>query len=213
VWLREQSSDYYTFHEVIVKRVYGCVCDAVESANCIVDLGANIGLTTVFFAGRYPSARIFAVEPDSRNFAMLRRNTLGLETTGRLRPWRAALWESDAVINIGSVPGGCQFNAIRVGVATCESAGVVQGMTMKTIKDVAQFQNIDILKVDVEGAEVGMFRGELDWLGRTRVLAIEFHGDSRRESNFDAVMREHGFEVSEAPAHTTVAINQAWPPR
>lgn len=45
----------------------------------IIDAGANIGARAVFFAMVYPDARIIAIEPEARNFALLRANTEGLD--------------------------------------------------------------------------------------------------------------------------------------
>ena len=76
---------------------------------------------------------------------------------------------------------------------------------MESLMNEANLDGIDLLKVDVEGAEVEMFRGDATWLSRIGCLAIEFHGDSRRESRFDEHLRRYGFRVLEDGPHTTVA--------
>jgi len=48
--------------------------------------GANIGLTSVYFANRYPDARIFAIEPESENFRLLRLNSARYKTLSRFGP-------------------------------------------------------------------------------------------------------------------------------
>jgi FkbM family methyltransferase len=45
-----------------------------EEVRIVFDCGANIGITSDFFAAQYPNARIFSIEPDPRNFALLKRN-------------------------------------------------------------------------------------------------------------------------------------------
>ena len=60
------------------------------SASTIVDLGANIGLATLYFAARYPQASILAVEPAAENFNVLLRKTQSLGL--RVHRYQAAVW-------------------------------------------------------------------------------------------------------------------------
>ena len=66
-----------------------------ESPRVIVDAGAYTGLSTAFFAMRYPAAKIIAIEPDQANFELLLRNTAAF---ANVQAVRAALWvESGSV--------------------------------------------------------------------------------------------------------------------
>ena len=58
----------------------------------VVDAGANIGLSTVFFANKFPQAKIVAIEPEPSNFAMLRDNVAPYPN---VTPVQAALWKED----------------------------------------------------------------------------------------------------------------------
>jgi hypothetical protein len=82
----------------------------------------------------------------------------------------------------------------------------VQGFTMEEILASSAFQQVDLLKVDIEGAEVELFRNDLGWLDRVGAIAIEFHGRSRDESGFDQMLTEHGFKVCAEDSHTVLAI-------
>ena len=67
-----------------------------ESPQVIVDAGAYTGLSTAFFALRYPAAKIIAIEPDEANFELLLRNTAAF---ANVQAVRAALWvESGSVV-------------------------------------------------------------------------------------------------------------------
>jgi hypothetical protein len=59
--------------------------------------------------------------------------------------------------------------------------------------------------VDIEGAEVELFKGNLDWLLKVRAIAIEFHRDSRNVSAFDRIMADYGFSILVDGAHTVLA--------
>jgi hypothetical protein len=76
---------------------------------------------------------------------------------------------------------------------------------MASLFRAGQFEQADLVKVDIEGAEVGLFQ-ESGWLERTRAIAIEFHGDSRRQTGFDDKVRQHGLRIVDETEHTVLAI-------
>ena len=63
----------------------------------LVDAGANIGLASLYFANRFPSANIIAIEPEQSNFDLLRKNVAPYET---ITPIRAALWHENGIIKL-----------------------------------------------------------------------------------------------------------------
>jgi FkbM family methyltransferase len=221
IWLRELGSDSTTFLEVVVLQVYGVITERLKTCEYVIDLGANIGLASRYFACTYPQCRIFAVEPDASNFAQLTRNLRPLLRSGRCVLERAAVWESNSILAVAPAPGGDGFDAIRV--SRTESLGTEQsatrtkqcvtGISMNEVLARSGFPYADLLKVDIEGAEVELFRGDLTWLGRTNAIAIEFHQDSRRESRFDSIMEEHGFDIDDSHRHTVLAIRQSMAPK
>jgi hypothetical protein len=77
VSLRVGTSDVATFIQVLVNREFESP-NLPVTANAIVDLGANIGLATVFFGIKYPGARILAVEPEDNNYAITVANVSAL---------------------------------------------------------------------------------------------------------------------------------------
>ncbi len=71
--VRPKTSDFSTFRQIFMDHEYDF--KLLDVPNIIVDAGANIGLASLFFAQRFPSAKIFALEPDHSNFEMLMKNT------------------------------------------------------------------------------------------------------------------------------------------
>ena len=95
VHLRLRTSDIAVFLEALVDSQYQWeypVCPRT-----IVDVGANIGLSTILYANKYPKARILAVEPEPSNFEMLKKNT---EPYSNITAVRAALWKEDCDLQI-----------------------------------------------------------------------------------------------------------------
>lgn len=212
VWLREGSTDFATFDELLITRVYDRLLSNVASAEYIVDLGANIGLATRIFATRFPRAKVASVEADGANFGILKRNVAQLEAEGRSIPFHRAIWGENVSLAVVRSAVNVESNSrISVGQNPAEGDQSVQGITMDEVLAIAKFPRIDILKIDVEGAEVELFKGDLGWLDRTQKIAIEFHGDSRERSGFDRAMSERGFEIDDDDPHTVIATRRQNP--
>lgn len=210
--MRPVSNDIYTFNEVFAEEVYGLIRRRLPDVRTVIDLGANIGLSSIYFLAHYPAARVLAVEPDPQNFALLTENLASYVNQKRATVVQGALWASDGPVvferpsapghvNQGAVVGSGEGNA-------SERHFVVPGWTMPTLLTQAGFDRVDLLKVDIEGGEEHLFKGDASWLDRVGCLAIEFHDDTRQKSRFDDRMREFGFTVEDANAHTVVAVRQ-----
>jgi FkbM family methyltransferase len=208
VWVRHGTSDLRTLAEVVFARVYRPVVEAVPGCEYVLDLGANVGLASRFFAAAYPTCRLLAVEPDERNLALYRRN-MGCVPAARWEVLRAAVWRADEPVALGLPPDGpdygAGFDSIRVGPDHGSGGPTVPGLTPATLIERSGFPRVDLLKMDVEGAEAELFRGDTGWLDRVRAVAVEFHGDSRERSGFDAAVTDRGFAVRTLNEHTTLA--------
>ncbi len=140
-------------------------------------LGANIGLATVFFGIRYPEARILAVEPEEANFAALASNTAALGD--RVKKYHAAVWVKDGVANLHTEdPGGISLGAwgVQVSDNLARAGKTTPCYRLATLLGNAGFSSVDILKVDIEGAERELFSYAVaDWLPRIKLIIIETH--------------------------------------
>src|SRR5437016_4311562 len=95
VRVRLRTSDVSTFKQVLVRAGYDC--DFGRAPRVVVDAGANIGLTSVFYANKYPQAKILAIEPAKSNFRLLEANTAPYP---QIIPVQAALWKEAEQLNI-----------------------------------------------------------------------------------------------------------------
>jgi hypothetical protein len=86
---RENTSDAAVIRQVLGTQEYECVGHASD-VSFILDCGANIGCTSFYFLNRYPNARLIAVEPDSENAQLCRRNLRPFG--GRALVIQAGLW-------------------------------------------------------------------------------------------------------------------------
>lgn len=84
---QKKTSDRTVFYNVIVKEQYKDLL--VDNPVNIIDAGANIGCTSVYFARLYPDARIIAIEPDQDNFDTMLEN---IRPYPNIIPVKAGLW-------------------------------------------------------------------------------------------------------------------------
>jgi FkbM family methyltransferase len=207
VWIRPGTSDDYTFAEVFPKAVYQPVVTAVERCQYIIDLGANIGLATRYFAGVYPGSRILAVEPCAENYSLLLRNTAALAMAGRCSCLRAAAWCHMGEVSLSGHAKEGGFDSVQV-VRGNQTEQMVHAYNVANLIRESGFPHVDLLKVDIEGAEHELFQGDVEWLRRVLSIAIEFHGDTRRTSGFDDMMADYGFSVDDSKPHTVLATRR-----
>lgn len=173
-FLRMPSSDAATFEQIFIKQEYDF--DVKRPPQTIIDAGANIGLAAIYFANKYPSARIIAVEPEDSNFEILKKN---VGPYGNIVCIRGALWHENAQINLTD-PGLGKW-----GFMTQEQDGAeraygdvvhkVQGMTVDSIMEQHGIGHVDILKIDIEGAEREVFQDSSAWIEKTDALIVELH--------------------------------------
>jgi FkbM family methyltransferase len=175
VTLRLGTSDQPTFAHVFQHEEYNSP-NLPPLARTIVDLGANIGLSALYFATRYPDARIVVIEPDRSNYDLLLANVASF--SGRIKGERAAAWWRDDTISLLSkdtagnalAKWGLQVSDIR------KSSDRVPAYGIGTLLDKFGLTEVDILKVDIEGAELELFSmGDLSWLNKIRLIIVETH--------------------------------------
>ena len=134
----------------------------------IVDAGANIGASVVYWGIHFPKAQILAIEPDKANFALLRKNTQGLNVI---------LHEAA----IGSIEGSASLSDPGEGEwgyrTARDDAGGLPILSMDSLLEGGVAANAApfTAKIDIEGAEADLFAANTDWVQSFDLLIIELH--------------------------------------
>ena len=184
--LRLRTSDVAAFSEILLDVQYDWEFSA--SPKVIVDAGANIGLTAVFYANKYPHATIVAIEPEPSNFEMLKENTAPYPN---IIAERAALWNRDCELDILD-PGDGLWDFWGFRISTPDASpipakrGLVRGLTLDRVMKDNHVEFIDLLKLDIEGAEKEVCESPVSWIDRVGALAVELH-DRFKEGCTDSV--------------------------
>lgn len=169
IQLSNYSADVMTLFQIFFANEYE-IGDKIDP-QCIFDCGANIGLSAVWYANKYPKAKIVAIEPDLNNFAFLKKNT---EKYPNIICMNNAVWSHEATMDIIDQGTG------NWGYQTIESKKIsnksVSALSVLDVMHQLKINSIDILKIDIEGAEKELFSNNYkDWLSKTNIIAIELH--------------------------------------
>jgi FkbM family methyltransferase len=173
VYVRLRTTDVSVFRQVLVIKEYDY--EFSKTPRVIVDGGANIGLTSVSYANRYPDALIVAVEPEPSNFALLKKNVAPYSNVIAIQ---AALWKDTSHVNILD-PGLGHYGFRTVAMSAAEphqdTSASVRAVTVDKLMADLKLSFIDILKIDIEGSEKELFEKSARWIDRIGVIAVELH--------------------------------------
>jgi FkbM family methyltransferase len=190
IQLRPRTSD-----SLVLVQIFGARDFEMElpfRPRSIIDAGANIGISSVYFAMTYPEARVLAIEPDAGNFALCQVNTAPYPNVQCVR---AAVWSHVCMLNLAN-PGvaswSFQFEE------SAETEGSVPAMTVNDAIERNGSPEVDILKIDVEGAEKELLLHEDGWFSRTRLMILELHEHHSPgcRAALDAVLSRHPMDES-----------------
>ncbi len=188
VTLRPQDGDLSILYEIFAREGYKVSADLLppDSVRTIVDAGANIGFASLYLAAKYLNAKIYSIEPNPENFALLTQNTA---RERRIEPIQACLTaapEEQVFISTTGRGSHFQMNTRGQGVS-------VGGICIDQLCRERDIGRIDFLKIDVEGAEKQIF-ANASFLNKVGVIIAELHGDYTLEG-FNADLSPWGFKA------------------
>lgn len=156
----------------------------------IVDGGANIGASAIWFARLFPEATISAIEPDNENFGLLSANVAGYPT---ITPIHAALGSTAG--HAETLPSLGRGDAVRTKRAKTGTPVITVSDLCASNKDHALF----LVKVDIEGFERDLFAANLHWLDQAFAVVIEPHDwmlpGQHSSKTFMQAMGSRNFEI------------------
>ena len=142
-----------------------------SNPSLIIDGGANIGLSTAFYAHRFPRCKVIAVEPSEANLQVLRINTAAFSNVQVLK---GGLWSSSGTLRIVN-PEGTSLG-YRCGPAEPGDKDSFRAYTVQEVIESSGSERCDLLKLDIEGAETNLFETSKEWISRVQAVLVEIHG-------------------------------------
>lgn len=184
--------------EIFKEEIYKFETD--KQKPIIVDCGSNIGISVLYFKKQFPNAKITAFEPDPDNFQLLQQN-IKQNNLNNIEAHNVAV--SDQIGDIDLFFESDKSSTL--GNTTTNTWGDRPGfnkITVPSVKlsDYIKDQDIDYLKLDVEGAERKVFEDISKHLPHIKELGFEFHHTNTEgnEANYNSILdllKENGFEL------------------
>ena len=173
--VRGRTSDSFVLWSVFCRKEYPVPYHA--DARFVIDAGANAGYATVYLAHHMPNARVVAIEPDASNYRVLVENA---RRYPNVIPLRAALWARPGMLRIAN-PQDEKWAIRCTDDRTTAPGEDVRACTIPQLLREYGQDTIDVLKIDIEGAEKALFSANTEWLSAVKVLMIEVHPGSWRD--------------------------------
>jgi len=189
--------------EIFNKEIYNVTINPGVTSPTIFDLGAHIGLSVLYFKIKYPNSRIVAFEPNSNIFPILQEN-MECNNLTNVELHNTALGSKDEVRTFYIDNSG--NNAFSTGGFNKDAWNGTQTTTKIKVKceQLSKYiaEEIDILKMDIEGAETEVIKEliENDKLKYVKNILIEYHPINNGNSkNILKLLNENGFETETKP--------------
>lgn len=170
IFLRIYAGDIEIFYEIFYKEIYKLASS--KNKHIIVDAGANVGLATLYFLKELPTASVFCIEPDSENFVFLKKNLQEEIDSGQVTTAMAAISGKDGFVNLMS--RHFAYNS-QIRDEHNDNSDIVVSYNPTTFFKKFNIDKVDLFKIDIEGAEEGIFKSDISWLNIVKEIIIEFH--------------------------------------
>lgn len=198
VSIRYGSSDLLVYEQVFINKQYNPIVEYFHlnrlGVNIILDCGANIGLSSIFFSSHFPNAKIFAYEPDGDNFKAAEDN---VKNNPNINIYKEAIWSESAKLKMSHSFRDTLEWSRQVLKVENEVDGTVAGISLSDIIQRTGTNSIDLLKIDIEGAEFEIFKNSssLSCLEKVKIICIEIHNEIGDEGEIISVLNNYGFKV------------------
>jgi FkbM family methyltransferase len=185
--LPDAPSFIASWREIFENRIYDFKSTSDQPR--ILDCGSNIGISCIFFKTIHPNSRITAFEPDPQIFTFLQDNILS-HRFSNVNLVNKAVWNSDTTLKFeceGSDAG-----------KICNSHGD-KSIIVETVRLLHYLNEpIDLLKLDIEGAECDVIEDIAPALSKVKKIFVEYHSfvnEPQRLNQLIDVLTASGYRI------------------
>jgi FkbM family methyltransferase len=185
----DNASFLFIYNEVFKKEVYKF--SSTSQVPYIIDAGANVGLSVIYFKQIFPDAEIVAIEPDIFIFDILKYN-IDLFEYSNIKLVKRALWNVNTVLKFHSE--GADGGRISTLLDTKKVINVQTDRLYKYLD-----KKVDFLKMDIEGAEYKVLEDSKEYLKNVQNIFVEYHSFIEKDQELPELLdllRNAGFRLS-----------------
>lgn len=181
-----RKGDLQALEEVLVLSEYDFLTEILKSTKQpkILDIGAHIGTFSLWCLNQNKQSKILSLEADPETFEILKKNVVTSEITNWNILNRAA-WSANETISFQNSGATMSHKITNLGEI------MVTGITLSDFFEKSGFENIDIAKIDVEGAEEAFLFSAPELLPKIKNLVIEIHPQLCNEKKIRDLLEKH----------------------
>lgn len=190
----DSSSFVFTYNEIFKKEIYRF--NSESQSPHIIDCGANIGLSIIYFKRLYPESTITAFEADKKIYDVLTKNikSFGFKEVNILNN---AVWNEETTLDFFSE--GADGGRIVTSETEQKTLNKVNAVRLKNyLRNI----KVDLLKIDIEGAETTVLLDCKDVLSNVENIMVEYHSFDDRPQTLHEILtclNNTGFRVHVIP--------------
>jgi len=170
----------------------------------IYDLGANVGVSSLFFATLYPKASIYGFEPLPENLEVCLLNYRGIANQSRVLPWAIGSKTGQAAFDCKNDSRGGRLETAQPDPNLHTTSRIqVRIISVADLIDQEGLPVPDFLKIDVEGAELDVLEGIKGYANSVKLIYLETHGEKLR-SDCLVWLRNHKFQICQGADQTAI---------
>lgn len=163
--IRPGTEDHYIIDKFTIQKKWDIDKDNIKK---IIDAGAHIGIASIIFSKMYPNAIIISIEPEKENYEILKYNTKNISN---IKIENSALWHENGVVKL-------EINEESWAHSISKSNNSNKNIKSKTVSRIAKdngLKKIDVIKMDIEGAEREVLNNSKDWSDIVDCIIVEPH--------------------------------------
>ncbi len=215
VYFRNQNhSDFDVFKQIFNSEEYKVLVSIIKNnykfnfkETILIDAGANVGYTTVYFSKRFNFSKVFCIEPSESNLQILKKNIELINESSDIKILPNALCgERNLKFELDN-----NFRDGKDWSTTIKEKkeGRIEGITINEIMTSYNLETITVLKVDIEGAERFVFneKCDLSFLDKTVIIALEIHDEFNIRESIYSILKKYSFILLES-GELTIGINK-----
>jgi FkbM family methyltransferase len=197
VHLRPATNDIFIFKEIALRDDYK-LSRLQTGLGTVVDLGGNIGIFASLCAPH--CERLICVEPLSENVAQLQKNLKANALEAKCQVLHGAVWSDNGEVTVPKSAENSGGHSLVIGGYECYGEETVQAITLEGLFERFEIERVDLLKCDIEGAELEVFKSaSAKTLGRIDRIILEIHPGAAYSTGELEQMVAHiqssGFEI------------------
>jgi len=188
-YLRTYAGDLQIFYDIFWRSIYQFPEQVFKNATTIVDLGGHIGFTAAYFNWHCPQAKVYTIEADESNYTLLTKNLQPQIAKGSVVATHAAVSNTNGTVYLER-----SKHSYNSQLAPTITSFPVPGIRLQQFLQQYRLTHIDIIKIDIEGAESFLFRDDVEWLAITDTIIVEIHSEENLQL-FTTAATRYGFRV------------------